>query len=123
MLRTTQVRPAIIRHPQSGEPVWFNHAAFFHVSTLPPETARELLEQFGEEELPNNTYYGDGGAIEPSVLDHLRDLYLEAKVMFPWRRGDLLMLDNILTAHARESYAGPRRIVVALADPFTRSDV
>jgi hypothetical protein len=33
-LRTRQVGPAIIQHPITGEMVWFNHATFFHVSTL-----------------------------------------------------------------------------------------
>jgi hypothetical protein len=34
-----------------------------------------------------------------------------------WSRGDVLLLDNLLAAHGRKPLAGPRQIVVALADP------
>ncbi|NEE29572.1 TauD/TfdA family dioxygenase, partial [Streptomyces sp. SID7982] len=36
-LRTSSVRDAVHRHPETGEEVWFNHAAIFHLSTLSPE--------------------------------------------------------------------------------------
>src|SRR5205809_1128837 len=36
-LRTRQIRSAVARHPRTGEPVWFNHIAFFHLSTLEPQ--------------------------------------------------------------------------------------
>lgn len=30
-LKTRQVRPAVARHPRTGDMVWFNHLTFFHV--------------------------------------------------------------------------------------------
>jgi alpha-ketoglutarate-dependent taurine dioxygenase len=119
-LRTWQVRPAIAKHPQTGDLVWFNHAAFFHVSTLDPRIREGLLEEFEEIDLPNNTYYGDGSPIEPSVLDELRAAYTEEMVSIPWRKGDLLIVDNMLTAHARSPFTGRRKILVAMAEPFDR---
>lgn len=121
-LRTYQVRPVAAAHPRTGEMVWFNHATFFHITTLEPTLCEALLEEFGEGNLPNNTYYGDGSAIEPYVLDHLRDAYLKEMVSFRWQRGDLLMLDNMLTAHSRAPYAGARQILFAMTDRFTRTD-
>jgi alpha-ketoglutarate-dependent taurine dioxygenase len=121
-LRTRQVRDAITTHPHTGEPVWFNHATFFHVSTLEPGIRRTLLVEFSEEDLPNNSYYGDGSPIEPEVLEHLRHAYAEESVSFPWQQGDILLIDNMLTAHARAPYTGARRILVTMADPFTRPD-
>jgi alpha-ketoglutarate-dependent taurine dioxygenase len=119
-LRTRQIRPVTATHPRTGEVVWFNHATFFHVSTLESAVHQSLLAQYEEEELPNNTYYGDGSPIEPAILDHLRAAYLQATVKFPWQSGDILMLDNMLVAHGREPFAGPRKIVVGMADPFSR---
>jgi len=37
----------------------------------------------------------------------------------PLRPGDVLLLDNLRTAHGREPYTGVREVAVALADPVT----
>jgi alpha-ketoglutarate-dependent taurine dioxygenase len=122
-LRTRQVREPVAVHPRTGEPVWFNHLTFFHVSTLEPEVRDMLLSQFEADEMPNNTFYGDGSAIEPSVLEELRGAYLSEKVVFPWQEGDAMMLDNILTAHAREPFVGARQVIVGMAEPFSWKDI
>ncbi|HEV2863964.1 MAG TPA: TauD/TfdA family dioxygenase [Pyrinomonadaceae bacterium] len=111
------VRPAVAAHPRTGEPVWFNHATFFHVSTLAPAVREELLRNFDEADLPTNTYYGDGSPIEPSVLEELREAYRGELTAFAWEAGDLLMVDNMLVAHGRASYAGERKILVGMAEP------
>lgn len=118
-LRTTQVRKAIQIHPVTGESVWFNHAVFFHVSTLDPVTRRVFETSLSEAELPNNTYYGDGSAIEPEVLDHLRAAYNYEAVRFRWHQGDILMLDNMLAAHGRFPYSGGRKILVGMSEPHS----
>lgn len=122
-LRTRQVRPAIARHPRTGEQVWFNHATFFNVSTLEPTMRSVLLSEFKDEDLPNNTYYGDGSPIEPAVLDELRAAYVDELITFEWQQGDVVLIDNMLTAHSRNSYVGPREILFAMADQFTRDDI
>ncbi|MEU1879082.1 TauD/TfdA family dioxygenase [Streptosporangium sp. NPDC020072] len=116
-LRTSAVRDAVHRHPVTGEPVWFNHATFFHVTTLPESVREGLLEVCGEERLPSNTYYGDGGPIPDEIMDHLRKCYRAASRRFDYEPDDLLVIDNMLTSHGREPYAGRRRIAVAMAEP------
>jgi alpha-ketoglutarate-dependent taurine dioxygenase len=118
-LRTRQVRQAVAQHPMTGEMIWFNHATFFHVSTLEPSMREILLASLEEEDLPANTYYGDGSPIELSVLEEMREAYRRETVSFPWRKGDILMLDNMLVAHGRNPYVGRRRILVAMAEPFS----
>jgi alpha-ketoglutarate-dependent taurine dioxygenase len=122
-LRTRAIRPAMVRHPETNEMTWFNHATFFHVSTLIPAVREALLAEFDEEDLPSNSYYGDGSPIEASVLDELRGIYAEERVKFPWQEGDLLMLDNLLVAHGRSPYTGNRKIVVGMAEPRRWEDV
>jgi len=121
-LKTVQVRPAIARHPRTGELAWFNHATFFHVSTLEPTIRDRVLAEFAEDDLPNNTYYGDGSRIEPEVMDHLRHAYLREKIVFSWRQFDVLMLDNMLASHGREAFSGARRVVTGMADPYLWKD-
>jgi alpha-ketoglutarate-dependent taurine dioxygenase len=118
-LRTRQIRPAVARHPLGGEPVWFNQAHLFHVSGLAPEVRSELLAAFAEEDLPSNVYYGDGSPIEEPALDAIRAAYDAETIAFPWQQGDVLMLDNMLIAHGRAPFEGPRKIVVGMAEPFS----
>jgi alpha-ketoglutarate-dependent taurine dioxygenase len=115
-LRTRQVRRVLARHPRNGQLTWFNHLTFFHVSSLAPHIRSSVLAECSPEDLPNNTYYGDGTPIEPEVLDHLREAYRSETVSFPWQKGDVLMLDNMLVAHARSPFRGQRKVVVGMAD-------
>jgi alpha-ketoglutarate-dependent taurine dioxygenase len=119
-LRTWQVRPAITAHPRSGEGVWFNHVAFWHVSSLDANTRSLLLADLTEAGLPYNTYYGDGRQIADDVIDELRRAYNDETVRFAWQPGDVLYLDNMLVAHGRGPYTGARRVIVAMGDPCTR---
>ena len=115
-LRTKQVREVAARHPKTGEWVWFNHLTFFHFSTLDQQIQEEMMRAFAEENLPNNTYYGDGQRIEEEVMTHLREAYQKEKVRFDWQEGDILMLDNMLAAHGREAYTGDRSVAVGMAE-------
>jgi len=121
-LRVSTVLPAVVKHPRSGELSWFNHATFFHISTLDPVLREVLLEEFAEEDLPTNTYYGDGSRIEPEVLDELREAYRQEMIAFPYEAGDVMLLDNMLTAHGRAPYSGPRKILVTMADAVNRDN-
>lgn len=116
-LRTRAIREAVHRHPLTGEKVWFNHATFFHISTQAKDVREGLLEIFAPEDLPSNTYYGDGGTIPDDVMDHLRECYRKASTRFDWQYDDVLVVDNMLAAHGREPYTGPRKIAVAMAEP------
>jgi alpha-ketoglutarate-dependent taurine dioxygenase len=115
-LRTRQVRPAVRVHPRTGEKVWFNHAAFYHHTTLEPGMRAALVAEFGEDGLPYNTYYGDGSPIDPADAAHVRAAYAAEQTMFPWREGDVLLLDNMSVAHAREPYEGERLVLVSMTD-------
>ena len=113
-LRTRQVRPAVRRHPVTGEAVWFNHGAFYHHSTLDPGVRDAMLAEFGEQGLPYSTCYGDGAPIDAATAEHLRAAYEAEKTMFTWQEGDVMLLDNMSVAHAREPFEGDRLVLVAM---------
>ena len=74
-----------------------------------------IKEESRRKNLPRNIFYGDGQPIEIEVLNHIREVYNQEKIKFQWQKGDIMMLDNILTAHARETYKGERKVAVAMA--------
>ena len=113
-LRMSQVRPATHTHPQTGDEVWFNQADAFHPSGMHPETYRTLISLMSEEDFPLNARHGDGSALDPEALRHVREAMAAEMVLFPWQAGDLLVLDNVLTAHGRMPFSGPRKILLAM---------
>ncbi|MGH8486264.1 MAG: TauD/TfdA family dioxygenase, partial [Pseudomonas sp.] len=114
-LRTRQVGSAIVRHPQSGEELWFNHGTFFNALTLPHTLRAALIAEFAPQDLPQNTFYGDGQPIPDEVIRHLQAAYRDVMVEFPWQKGDVVLLDNMLSLHARNAFTGPRKILTAMA--------
>ncbi|MFF2650664.1 TauD/TfdA family dioxygenase [Streptomyces sp. NPDC058045] len=114
VLRTRQRRPAVLAHPVTGRRVWFNQAHLFHVAALPEAVREGLLEICGEDGLPRNAYYGDGTPITADEIATVLGVYEERTLAEPWRTGDLLMIDNLLTSHGRRPFTGDRKVVVAM---------
>ena len=115
-LQTRQVCRAVARHPRSGEPIWFNQLQLHHPACLDAETRSSMLSVFGEDNLPRNVTFGDGAPISDGVMQEITDAYWRLAVSLPWQQGDVIMLDNMLVAHARNPFVGPRKIVVAMGD-------
>ncbi|QLE49536.1 amino acid adenylation domain-containing protein [Nostoc sp. C057] len=115
-LITRQVRPALAVHPKTNEPVFFNQIQLHHIAYLDPEVRESLLSTFGDKKLPRNVYYGDGTPIEDSVIAEINEVYQQSQTSFTWQKTDILMLDNMLTAHGRNPYIGSRKLVVAMAE-------
>ena len=113
-LRTTQVCQGLASHPRTGQELWFNQAHLFHVSNLDPATRAAMLSLFSEDQLPRNAHYGDGSAIEPEVLDDIRQAFKEELAVFDWRTNDVLLVDNMLVSHGRQPFRGPRKVLVAM---------
>ncbi|MFJ6510710.1 TauD/TfdA family dioxygenase [Streptomyces sp. NPDC091406] len=114
-LRTEAQRPAVVRHPDTGEWTWFNQATSFHVSTLGDELSAELLGQVGPDRVPKTSVVGDGEHFTRAELDSIRAAFAAETTDFDWQLGDVLVVDNLLAAHGRRPYTGQRQIRVAMA--------
>jgi alpha-ketoglutarate-dependent taurine dioxygenase len=121
-LRTRQRRSAVVRHPVSGRRCWFNQVAFLNEWTLDPDVRDYLVDEYGEDGLPFTTRFGNGDPIGEDVVALLNAVYEAHTVREPWQDGDLLLIDNIRTAHSREAFTGPREVLVGLADPVRLTD-
>ncbi|MEH2037877.1 amino acid adenylation domain-containing protein [Nostoc sp.] len=115
-LITRQIRPALAVHPKTSEPVFFNQIQLHHIAYLDAEVRESLLSTFGDKKLPRNVYYGDGTPIEDSAIAEINEVYQQCQTSFAWQKSDILMLDNMLTAHGRNPYVGYRKVVVAMAE-------
>ncbi len=121
-LRTWQRRSAIVRHPLTAQRCWFNQIGFLNEWTLTPEVREYLLDVYGEDGLPFNTRFGNGDPIGADVVQAINEAYEANTVREGWQAGDLLLVDNLRTAHGREPFEGPREVVVAMADAVRVTD-
>ncbi|MFD3438940.1 TauD/TfdA family dioxygenase [Streptomyces sp. NPDC058685] len=121
-LRTRQLRSAVVRHPVTGTRCWFNQIAFLNEWTTAPEVREYLIDEYGADGLPFNTRYGNGDPLTEETVQLINAVYETHTARQPWLAGDLMLVDNIRTAHSREPFEGPRDVVVAMADPVRLGD-
>ena len=121
-LRTRQRRSAIIHHPVTGQRCWFNQIAFLNEWTLDPEVREYLVEFYGSDGLPFNTQFGNGDPIGEDIVQTINEVYEENIAREPLQAGDLMLIDNIRTAHSREPFQGEREVLFAMSDPVHLAD-
>src|SRR5439155_9445136 len=121
-LRTRQRRSAVVHHPRSGQRCWFNQIAFLNEWTIDPEVREYLVDMYGEDGLPFNTRFGNGDAIGADVVQLINEVYEANTARERWQAGDLMLVDNVRTAHGRERFEGPREVLVAMADAVHLAD-
>lgn len=129
-LRIVRTRPASVAHPLTGDRVWFNQINVYHPSFSAElgHAGRPLLAALlrGLERLPGDlapshpieVRFGDGTPVPREVVDGARATLWRHEVSFPWRRGDLLLVDNLASAHARQPFRGSRSILAALFEEW-----
>lgn len=117
-LRLENTFDSVISHPRTGDEVWFNQAPQFHPSDYPSHIYESLLNSYRdkENELPQTSFFGDNSPIDTKALKHIRETMFSEATVFPWRQGDVVMLDNVLVCHGRMPFSGPRKILLAMTD-------
>jgi alpha-ketoglutarate-dependent taurine dioxygenase len=115
-LRTFRTCPAFAKHPRTGETVFFNQILLHHVACLPEALRASLLALFPEQDLPRSVYFGDGSKIPDGTIKKIQELYERMAARFEWQPHDMVIVDNMLVAHARDPYVPPRKILVAMGE-------
>jgi hypothetical protein len=117
-LSTSYRASGFIDHPATGLRLWFNQLPTLQMgkeSVLGPDRVHIYEGYYGDSRpRPYRTTYGDGGAVPEDLLEAMYATFRRHTVAFPWSQGDVLLLDNYLTAHGRNAYAGHRDIQVSL---------
>jgi alpha-ketoglutarate-dependent taurine dioxygenase len=111
-IQLIQNGPGTLTHPESGEEVWFNQADGFHVTALDARSREYFIRNGSNFRLRSR--FGDGGEIPIEYLERIREAVSAETKAHKWQAGDILILDNILTAHGRRPFSGRRRIAVAM---------
>ena len=116
-LRMSNVLPAVREHPETGEKLWFNHVSTFLITPKSAGLLRYLLYRLAyinPLKRPVHATLGNGAPITLSQLNTINEAIEKSTVMFPWKRGDLLLIDNFQVTHGRMPFNGERRILVAM---------
>ena len=114
VLRTSHTAQGTIA-AKDGQPIYFNQSHLFHASSLDPPIRQAFEKVYGAERLPRNATYGDGSPIPDADMHAVRDSFSACQMKMCWRRGDILILDNMRYAHGRLPFTGTRRLHVSLA--------
>jgi alpha-ketoglutarate-dependent taurine dioxygenase len=132
ILHTENVVDPLPRHPDTGDRC-LNLQAFHRTSILRdldevrPRQNRlhntslkmGLSLLYALDVMPVQILYGDRMPIPPDEMAEIRRATWDHSVLFRWKKGDILVLDNILTGHGRMNVEGPRKILTSFADPVS----
>ena len=115
-LHATLHAPGTRFEAETGDEIWGNQAANWHVDGLPPAMAKQIRRLYADEmRFPKHATYGDGTPIAVEDIRHILNTQRALEVSFDWQQGDILWCDNRIVAHGRRAFEGARSILVALA--------
>ena len=118
--------PAIVAHPDTNELCL--HMNIFHwweivrnaIALLGKPNRMSMIREYafrlsniirGTSNLV--VTFEDGSPIPWWVMDDIHNAFWDNSVLFTWKKGDILLLDNDMASHSRMSYLPPRKILTA----------
>ena len=111
--------PAVTTHPLTGDKLYFNqlNSQIQNRWTIGKERADLFDRLYGDHTgRPYAVSFDNGDPVTEEDYLAVRDLFEARKIAFPWQAGDVMLLDNRLTAHGRHAFAGERDVQVMLFD-------
>jgi alpha-ketoglutarate-dependent taurine dioxygenase len=116
-IQISQTRPAVIAHPSTEEKVWFNQAHLYDFNPKLLGWWRYIGAKIfycRKHTRLHEVYFANGTAIPREDIYHILDVLDKYTLSYPWQKGDVLVLDNVLSMHGRAVFEGKRRILTAM---------
>ncbi|NHN25915.1 TauD/TfdA family dioxygenase [Flavobacterium jejuense] len=116
-LRVEQFSKGIIEHRTTKENIWFNQIDQFHPCHLGEEIFESMKILYDTpENFPMYVKFGDGTSISEDIVKEILSTIDKLTIAPKWQKNELLIVDNELIAHGRNSYSGDRRVIVAMSE-------
>ncbi len=137
-LRLVNKQVSVRTHPVAKTKAWHNHSQVFHQDAAKIEynkirkyqgTVRSVIlslvlvilttikKWFVEpKDQDTNVVFGDGTEISSAEIRKVNDTFWKHLSVFPWQKGDVLLIDNYSVSHGRLPFSGPREILVTWTD-------
>jgi alpha-ketoglutarate-dependent taurine dioxygenase len=116
-LRLVQASKGIIQHRKSKVSAWFNQIDQFHPSHLDEEVYEGLLALYDSpSDFPIFVTFGDGRDIDEETVAEILRTTEEVTLSPVWQVDELLIVDNELVSHGRNSYTGDRKVLVSMSE-------
>lgn len=116
-IQISQICPAVISHPQTQEKVWFNQVHLYDFNPRLLGLWRFIGAKMfycRKHTRLHEVFFADHSRIPRDDIYHIMDMLDANTIYFPWQKGDVLVLDNVLAMHGRATFQGKRRILTAL---------
>jgi alpha-ketoglutarate-dependent taurine dioxygenase len=109
--------PGMTTHPVTGDILYFNqmNSQVQHPLTIGKDRAAAINAAYGTT-TPRaySVRFSNGEALSEAEFLAIYAAFEQRKIAFPWQAGDVMLLENRLTAHGRNAFTGSRDVQVML---------
>jgi alpha-ketoglutarate-dependent taurine dioxygenase len=117
ILKLKQPSKGIIDHRISKEKLWFNQIDQFHPCHLGDDIFETMqLIYDSPENFPMYVRFGDGTEISEVMVREILNTIEKVTIAPAWNNNEILIVDNELVSHGRNSYQGSRHVLVAMSE-------
>ena len=103
-------------HPVTGDRIYRTNLHANKTFARDPNFAQIVADVRARQKYPSGHYLDTGEQLTEEEAQIVFGLFDQVEVAWPWQEGDVAILDNLLCAHGRNPFSGPREVLVALLD-------